>query len=101
MRCWMVAILGVALAGNMASAQPIDGRLKTVQETATLKIAYRTDSRPFSFLDPQGRPTGYTIELCQRIAKSLESELHLPTLTIKWVPVDARTRIDAIVNGSA
>jgi glutamate/aspartate transport system substrate-binding protein len=105
MRGWMVAvlgvILGVALAASSASAQPIEGRLKTVQETATLKIAYRTDSRPFAFLDLQGRPTGYTIELCEQIAKSLERELQLPALAIKWVPVDTRTRFEAIVDGSA
>jgi glutamate/aspartate transport system substrate-binding protein len=101
MRCWMVAAWGVVLAGSIASAQSINGRLKIVQETATLKIAYRTDSRPFAFLDPQGRPTGYTIELCERIAKSLEHELHLSALTIKWVPVDTRTRFEAIVDGSA
>jgi glutamate/aspartate transport system substrate-binding protein len=94
-------ILGFALAASGASAQSIEGRLKTVQETATLKIAYRTDSRPFAFLDPQGRPTGYTIELCEQIAKSLERELHLPALAIKWVPVDTRTRFEAIVDGSA
>jgi len=97
----MVAALGVVLAGSIASAQSINGRLKIVQETAMLKIGYRTDSRPFSFLDPQGRPTGYTIELCERIAKSLEHELHLSALTIKWVPVDTRTRFEAIVDGSA
>jgi ABC-type amino acid transport substrate-binding protein len=34
-----------------------------------------SDSRPFSFLDPHGQPTGYTIELCERIGKSVEREL--------------------------
>src|SRR5436305_9376165 len=97
----MLAVLGLALAGNMASAQPIDGRLKTIQATATLKIAYRTDSRPFAFLDPEGKPTGYTIELCEQVAKSLERELALPALAITWVPVDTRTRFQAIVDGSA
>jgi ABC-type amino acid transport substrate-binding protein len=100
-RCAIVTFLAIALAGTFASAQPIDGRLKTVQETATLRIAYRTDSRPFSFLNPQGRPVGYTIELCERIAKSLESQLGVPALAIKWVPVDTRTRFDAIVDASA
>jgi ABC-type amino acid transport substrate-binding protein len=51
MRCAIVALLGVALAGSPVAAQPVDGRLKTVLDTATLRIAYRTDSRPFSFID--------------------------------------------------
>ena len=97
--CAVLAFLNVTLAGS-ASAQPIDGRLKTVADTATLKIAYRSDSRPFAFLDTQGRPTGFTIELCERVAKSLEQQLG-KSLAIQWVPVDTRTRFDAITNGSA
>ena len=89
-----------ALAGSFAFAQPSDGRLKSIHETTTLRVAYRTDSRPFSYLDAQGRPVGYTIELCERIARSLEAELNV-ALTIKWVPVDERTRFDAIVNDTA
>jgi glutamate/aspartate transport system substrate-binding protein len=101
MRSLIVALMGVALAGDAASAQPLDGRLKTVQENATLRIAYRTDSRPFSYLDGQGNPVGYSIELCQRIAQSIERQLGLNSLTIRWVPVDTRTRFESIANGTA
>jgi glutamate/aspartate transport system substrate-binding protein len=102
MRCVLVALLGIALASGIARAQPaVEGRLKLVQDTATLRIAYRTDSRPFSFVDGQGKPTGYTIELCERIAKSIEGQLGLKSLAIRWVPVDTRTRFDAIANGTA
>src|SRR5258705_7965255 len=100
MRRAIAALVGVVLAGSLACAQPVEGRLKTLQDTATLRIAYRTDSRPFSYLDAQGRPTGYTIELCERVAKSLELQLGV-TLEIKWVQVDTRTRFDMIVDGSA
>jgi len=95
------ALVAVALATSAASAQTVDGRLKTIRDTATLRIAYRTDSRPFSFLDAQRRPSGYTIELCERVAKALERELGLPALAITWVPVDTRTRFEAIVDGAA
>ena len=101
MRCVIVALLGVALTCGIAGAQPIEGRLKTIQETATLRIAYRTDSRPFAFVDGQGKPAGYSIELCTRIAKSIERELGLPSLAIRWVQVDTRTRFEAIANGTA
>ena len=100
MRSAISALAGFALAGSFAFAQPSDGRLKIIHETATLRIAYRTDSRPFSYVDAQGRPVGYTIELCERIARSLEAQLNVG-LTIKWVPVDERTRFDAIVNDTA
>ena len=100
MRSVISALAGLALAGSFAFAQPSDGRLKIIHETATLRVAYRTDSRPFSYVDAQGRPVGYTIELCERIARSLEAQLNVG-LTIKWVPVDERTRFDAIVDFSS
>ena len=99
MRSAISALAGFALAGSFAFAQPSDGRLKIIHETATLRVAYRTDSRPFSYVDAQARPVGYTIELCELIARSLEAQLNV-ALTIKWVVVDERTRFDAIVNDS-
>src|SRR5262245_41681661 len=100
MRSAICALAGFALAGSFAFAQPSDGRLRTIHETATIRVAYRADSRPFSYLDDQGRPVGYTIELCERIARSLEAQLNV-ALTIKWVAVDERTRFDRIVNDTA
>jgi ABC-type amino acid transport substrate-binding protein len=101
MRPIIVALSSLVLAGTVVGAEPLEGRLKSIAETATLRIAYRTDSRPFAFLDAQGQPTGYTIELCERVAKSLEQQLQLPALAIEWVPVDTRTRFQVIVDGSA
>ena len=91
----------VTLSAIAAVAQPLEGRLKVVHDTGTLRIAYRTDSRPFSFLDSQRQPTGYTVELCERIAKSIARELSLPSLAITWVLVDASTRFQAVIEGSA
>jgi ABC-type oligopeptide transport system substrate-binding subunit len=53
MRSAISALAGLALAGSFAFAQPSDGRLKIIHETATLRVAYRTDSRPFSYVDAQ------------------------------------------------
>ena len=39
--------------------------------------------------------------LCERIGQSIERELALSSLAIKWVPVDVRSRFQAIIEGSA
>jgi glutamate/aspartate transport system substrate-binding protein len=101
MRSAVTALLSAFVGTSFACAEAPEGRLKTIQDTATLRIAYRTDSRPFSFLDSEGRPIGFTIELCERVAESLQRDLQIPTLKIEWVPVDTRTRFEVIVNGSA
>jgi glutamate/aspartate transport system substrate-binding protein len=100
MRRAIIVLISTLLIGDWAWAQPLEGRLKTVQETAILRVAYRQDSRPFSYLDAQGRPAGYTIELCERVAKSLEKQLGTQ-LALDWVQVDTRTRFEKIIDGSA
>jgi glutamate/aspartate transport system substrate-binding protein len=101
MRSAILAMSSAALGVQLAMAQPLEGRLQAIQASATLRIAYRTDSRPFSYIDPAGQPSGYTIELCERVAKSMQRELGLPELAIRWVQVDTRTRFEVMVDGSA
>jgi ABC-type amino acid transport substrate-binding protein len=84
-----------------AQAQSLDARLLAIKQSGTLRIAYRADSRPFSYLDEAGRPTGYTVELCLAVARDLEQSSALGKLAIDWVEVDATTRFDVMVRGEA
>jgi hypothetical protein len=45
MRSAISALAGFALAGSFAFAQPSDGRLKIIHETATLRVAYLACTR--------------------------------------------------------
>jgi ABC-type amino acid transport substrate-binding protein len=97
-----IVFAAVALVTTVAfaSGQPSDSRLKRIGEAKTVKIAYRSDSKPFSFLTGQREPAGYTIDLCKVIVKSLEQRVNSP-LRIEWVPVTTRDRFEAVANGSA
>src|SRR5262249_38509558 len=54
----------------------------------------------FSFKGADGKPTGYSIDLCQRIVTGVQQQLKLAKLDVKWVPVTPDTRIGAVVNGT-
>ncbi|MGA8155558.1 MAG: amino acid ABC transporter substrate-binding protein [Rhodoplanes sp.] len=97
-----IVFAAVALVTTVAiaSGQPSDSRLKRIGEAKTVKIAYRSDSKPFSFLTEQREPAGYTIDLCKVIVKSLEQQVNSP-LRIEWIPVTTRDRFEAVANGSA
>lgn len=97
-----IVFAAVALVTTVAfaSGQPSDSRLKRIGDAKTVKIAYRSDSKPFSFLTGQREPAGYTIDLCKVIVKSLEQQVNSP-LRIEWVPVTTRDRFEAVANGSA
>ena len=94
---FLVALIG---ASNAASAQILEGRLKHIQESKVVKLAYRSDASPFSFASTQGQPDGYTIDLCKFVVHSIEVQLSA-RLAIEWVPVDTQNRFDAIATGLA
>ena len=50
-------IAAITCAGS-APAQELDGRLKQIYATGTIKLAYRSDANPFSFVSPQGHRMG-------------------------------------------
>jgi glutamate/aspartate transport system substrate-binding protein len=100
MRRALLFVVAMACAGGAASAQTMEGRLKQISETKVVKLAYRSDSNPFSFKNAQGQPDGYTVDLCKFIVHSLELQLNAKLATT-WVPVDTQSRFDAVATGLA
>ena len=97
------AVLGsvmtaVALAGP-AGAQELEGTLKKIKTSGTLTIGHRESSPPFSFLGPDKRPVGYSIDLCLEVAGAIQRHLGLSDLKLSWVPVTVETRIPAVAQG--
>jgi glutamate/aspartate transport system substrate-binding protein len=83
-----------------ALAQDLQGTLKKIKDSGTIVIGYREQSLPFSFKGDDGKPTGYSIDLCQRIVTGIQQQLKLPKLDVKWVPVTVDSRISAVVSGT-
>jgi ABC-type amino acid transport substrate-binding protein len=74
------------------------GTLDRIRERGEFRIGYRTDARPLSFED-EGKPAGYSIDLCRRIAAGVSEHLSLPGMRATYVPVTAENRFDALVKG--
>jgi len=96
---------GVTLAPVGAQTEPtpstpaeLTGTLAKVRESGSVTIGYRESSVPFSYLSARGEPIGYSIELCKAIVEAMSDAVH-KTLSIKWLPVNPATRIDAVANG--
>jgi glutamate/aspartate transport system substrate-binding protein len=90
-----------ATAPAAAVAKPAEriDTLRRIQETGVLTIGVRETSVPFSFLDAKGQPQGYSVDLCLRVADAIKSELRLPRMEVKFVPVSSSSRIPALVDG--
>jgi ABC-type amino acid transport substrate-binding protein len=79
---------------------PNDSRLGTVTDTKVVRIAYRSDATPFSFLRERDKPVGYTIDLCRLVVDAIGRQLG-QNLKIEWVPVTVNTRFSAIAKNQA
>lgn len=93
------AALALLLPG-VAPAQELTGTLKKIKDSGTIAIGYREQSVPFSFRGPDGKPAGYSVDLCQRIVTGVQQQLKLTKLDVKWVAVTPENRIQSVVNGT-
>ena len=83
-----------------AAAQEIRPTLDKIKETGTIQLGYRETSRPFSFVGSDGKPAGYSVDLCERVAAAVGQSLKLPGLKTSWVAVTPGDRISRLVKGS-
>ncbi|WP_228124763.1 amino acid ABC transporter substrate-binding protein [Glaciimonas soli] len=100
----LAVLLSVSVASFAANVAPNTGNnsvINRIRDTKTLTIAYRDAAIPFSFLDQNKKPVGYTIDLCLQIAEAIKQQLKLSQLTIAYVPVSTSNRIDVIASGKA
>jgi ABC-type amino acid transport substrate-binding protein len=89
----------VLLAGPVMGAE-LDGTLRKIKASNTITLGYREDARPFAYTGDDGKPTGYSVDLCTRIAASVARQLGLLNLQTKWVKVTPENRISSVVNGT-
>jgi glutamate/aspartate transport system substrate-binding protein len=96
MRMILVALtLTVLIAAPVQNVEAA-GTLQQIAKTGKFRIGFRDSSPPMSFLDKDGKPTGYSVELCKRIATGIKNKIG-KEVTVEYVPVTAKTRFDALV----
>lgn len=96
----MAALVGAGALVAPLDAQTLDGTLKRIKDTGSMRIGFRENSAPFSFVGPDRKPQGYSIDLCQRVARAVQQEVGLANLSLQWVPVTVETRANAVANGT-
>ena len=97
-RILLAAAIAAAFA-TAASAEPLTGTLKKAADTGTFTIGYREASVPFSYLNSDGKPVGYGVEICKKVADAVSKTVG-KKLTLKWIPITSGNRIPLLQNGT-
>jgi glutamate/aspartate transport system substrate-binding protein len=102
MKWTLAAVVGfAALAALVDAASAQDGPvMKRIAETKTITIGHRDASVPLSYLGPDGKAQGYSIDICLKIADAAKEELKLDKIEVKFVPLTPQTRIPLLTAGT-
>lgn len=99
--------LALAIAAAPAAAQddraaPVEvlsGTLKRIAQSGTIRLGYRTDAAPFSFVSKAGEVHGYSIDLCRAIAAAIGDEIGGAPPRVEFRQVTAADRLDRVAAG--
>ena len=96
--CASVLALGVTGAAQAdAGDSPV---LKRIQENKVINVGHRETSIPFAYMDDNGKPIGYSIDICMAIVDEIKNTLDNQDLDVRFVPVTGQTRIALMANGT-
>jgi len=97
MRGKLAIIVLIIFFACPVSAQKLTGTLQQIKQSGQIRIGYRVSEPPMSFLDKDGNPTGYSIDLCKCIVTEVENKIGAD-VKVKYVPVTAKGRFNALRN---
>lgn len=95
MRGKLGIILLIAFFASPIAAKELTGTLQQIKKSGQIRIGYRVSEPPMSFLDNDGNPTGYSIDICKGIVTELENKIGTD-VKVEYVPVTADGRFKAL-----
>ena len=95
-----LALLSLLACMQAASAQEPDATLAKIKRTGAISIGHRDSAAPFSYLNAQHKPAGYTIDLCMQVVDAIKKSLALPELKINYILLSATDRQAKISDGT-
>jgi glutamate/aspartate transport system substrate-binding protein len=95
MRGKLAIILLIVFFASPLSAKELTGTLQKIKKSGQIRIGYRVSEPPMSFLDKDGNPAGYSIDLGKCIVTQVENKIGA-NVKVEYVPVTAEGRFKAL-----
>ena len=97
-----LAVLLVVLLPLCAVAQQrVPDTLAKIKAAKSITVAFSGDSLPFSYVETNNQPAGYSIDLCKRVIAGIGRSIGIPDLAINWVVDTVPNRIAMVAGGKA
>jgi ABC-type amino acid transport substrate-binding protein len=89
----------LAFPSSILFAQDSEPTLDKIVRTGEFLVGYRSDSSPLSYENADGEPSGYSVDLCRRVAASIKSLFPDKEIETKFVRVSSDERLSAVISG--
>jgi len=96
----LLLVLSVVVPGPDLLAQGTEGTLEKIARTGEFLVGYRADSSPLSYENSDGEPSGYSVDLCRRIAAGVKAHLGDKDIETKFVRITSDERLSAVIDGT-
>ncbi|MEC5407048.1 glutamate/aspartate ABC transporter substrate-binding protein [Paraburkholderia sp. MPAMCS5] len=94
-------LLAFSALSDAGAAEPtLTGTLLKVHDERVITIGYRDASVPFSYYDADQKPIGYSIDVANLIVERIRTNLKLPDLKVRMIPITSQNRISLLQNGT-
>lgn len=80
-------------------AQALSGTLRRIKETGVVRIGYREGAVPFSYAGPDGKPLGYSIDICHAIVTDIADAVGSVLLRVEYRRVTPEDRFVQVAEG--
>ncbi len=97
MKSLLTALFCVVFVIAPLSAEELTGTLEQIQTSGKIKIGYRKSHPPLSFLGKDGKPAGYSIDICSNIVTEVGQKLDRD-IGVEYIPVNAEERFKALAD---
>jgi len=97
MRAGLAAFVLTILFISPVGAQQLTGTLKQISDSGEFRIGFRVSEPPLSFIDEDGKPAGYSIDICNQIATAVKHKLG-KDIKVTYLPVNAENRFTSLTD---
>ncbi len=97
MKTLPLLLLALVLSATAEAGPALD----RIQSSGRIVLAHRESSVPFSYLLPDGKPVGYAMDLCLKVAEAVRKKLKMNTLSPQFMLVTPANRIQMVAEGKA